>query len=1356
MPDSGSDPTTLLFVEYLQRLEAGESVDFEAFCAEHPDHADALRDRRRFNDDLCSMMERVGHETLGKRIKHQYGDEADPNISLKGEAEGSSDLGNELIDRLAGRGEGYGRYKLKGEIDRGGQGAILRVWDEDLRRNLAMKIMLGQVEIEHTGETPAVDSKTLGRFLEEAQVTGQLDHPGIVPVHELGLDAEGRVYFTMKLVKGESLAAIFEKVRSGEDGWNQTRALGVLLKVCEAMAYAHDKGVIHRDLKPANIMVGSFGEVYVMDWGLARIMGREDKKDIRIKPVNTTIEIRSDRRDEGQTPDSPLITMDGDVVGTPAYMSPEQAMGDLDQVGPQSDVYSMGAVLYELLAGHMPYVLPGMLINNYAVWSRVQAGPPEPLHVWTPKAPLELVAICQRAMERRCEDRYVDTQTFADDLRAFLEGHVVRAYRTGPVVEFSKWVRRNRAAAAGLLVFVGAIAAVSWVQYRGRLVAEAERHKARVAERAAEDQATLAAAREEQAIRMQAFAEEQERHAVRQGYVANLRAADLSIQSGDLGEAWRRLTSCAPEHRGWEWDYLTTQADQSLRVLAEPWHTEIAQVGFLEDGARLAILSMNELKLTDIEGGEIDVGAVTSDYGWSSLVAFSPDGRFVLKHFATRSTHLLDAWSGTELWRDDDQRDSPRSAGFSHDGAMLATCRKGIVRVRTTSGKYHQVVDVAGDTHRGLAFHPFLDRLAVVGETLSVFDCETGDVVLSAGVAGDSVAYSPTGEVLAASDIFRGVRIVDALTGEVQLTLELDGVECVALSPLGRIIACGMETGNVRIFDGRTGDSLRKLRGHEDSVRSIAFDPSGRLIATGASDYSTRVWTWRETTIRTLAGRWGVSNVVFVDDGARLLTDTVLDILGTGKYTKEATVLYDLRTGAVHRVRAHEADVTALDAGPDGLAAVGLKNGVIEVMQISTGEVVCRLEGHAGPVSDLAFSHGGHLLASAVSGETARLWSTESWNRVDWVGDGVWPPPSASPSRSRASLCWGPEDALLAVETMTQVERGDTVGLAHRARVWAVEEGRLVREFPSDGPYGMAFSEDGSTVFFGTYGGEIRGWSLDSGEPTVSLRGHTWGVSSIEFMPGGRLLTASDDGTVKIWLTDPYECLLTLRLPDGIRPPFGRRPSARASPDGTKIAIYGHQLQIWDSVIPALTATLSPVEKQQYLESMFERHHYSRHVAEAILQDEHIAPSVRDELAKSARAQAAFLDDPGEMNRVAWRTVRGGTAGEAAYRKALELARAATELDPSIENQNTLCAALFRSGSYSEAVEALTRADKMNVASASPYSRASDLFFSAMAYSRLGDDVKARSAYVEACELMDYGDADHVAFQSEAREILGL
>jgi len=379
-------------------------------------------------------------------------------------SDGAKDFAGDVLRRLTERKEGHARYRLVGEIDHGGQGAILRVWDEDLQRPLAMKTMLGRLS--KTGDTPPAASRALARFLEEAQVTGQLDHPGVVPVHELGLDAEGRVYFTMKLVRGENLKAVYEKVAEGREGWTEARALGVLLKVCEAMSYAHAKGVIHRDLKPGNVMVGRYGEVHVMDWGLARVMGQEDRRDLRISEQPAVSQVITERSKHADgSADSPLVTMDGHVVGTPSYMPPEQALGKVDEIGPHSDVYALGAMLYHLLARHAPYVKPGMKLSNYAIWYKAQEGPPDPLHERSPRAPTELVAICEKAMAHDWHERYPDMGALAEDLRAYLEHRVVRAYRVGAWIELRKWIERNRALATASAA--AAVALVAGFGVRG-------------------------------------------------------------------------------------------------------------------------------------------------------------------------------------------------------------------------------------------------------------------------------------------------------------------------------------------------------------------------------------------------------------------------------------------------------------------------------------------------------------------------------------------------------------------------------------------------------------------------------------------------------------------------------------------------------------------------------------------------------------------------------------------------------------------------------------------------------------------------------------------------------------------------
>ena len=353
------------------------------------------------------------------------------------------------IQKLVTQSNAGRRLVVENEVARGGMGSILKVHDVDLRRTLAMKVIRGQSGASSTGEVPGVQPNLVERFLEEAQVTGRLEHPGVVPIHELGVDSEGRLYFTMPLVGGRTLAEVFDHVRDEDPKWSRTGALGLLQKVCETMAYSHHVGVVHRDLKPANVMVGDFGEVYVMDWGLARVREATNARDIR--PADEADNDRTRLLDA----DSPLRTRDGAVLGTPSYMSPEQALGESERVDAASDIYALGSMLYHLLVGAAPYTSEESR-NSREVLAAVRRGPPPSIESLAPKTPAELVAICERAMAREPEDRYLDMAAFASDLQAYLEGRVVRAHRTGAWVELRKWVGRNRLAAS-----VAAIALVA-------------------------------------------------------------------------------------------------------------------------------------------------------------------------------------------------------------------------------------------------------------------------------------------------------------------------------------------------------------------------------------------------------------------------------------------------------------------------------------------------------------------------------------------------------------------------------------------------------------------------------------------------------------------------------------------------------------------------------------------------------------------------------------------------------------------------------------------------------------------------------------------------------------------------------
>jgi serine/threonine-protein kinase len=325
--------------------------------------------------------------------------------------------------------EGLSRYDDLGPIGMGGMGEVRRVRDRRLGRRLALK----------TIHAPALGRPSLvARFLEEAQATAQLQHPGIVPIHDLGTLPDGRLWFTMKEVTGQTFGEVIAEVHAvsgtrwqpAASGWTLRRLVDALHQVCEAVGYAHSRGVVHRDLKPDNIMVGAHGEVLVLDWGLAKVLGRPDlaAEEGELDPVQTD-----------RSRDSAHQTQVGQVAGTPAYMPPEQALGKVDQIDARSDVYALGALLYEVLSGCKPYIGH----SAFAVLEQVRRGPPVSLHASRspvdslgfgmnlrpdadrpqgPPLPPSLVAACERAMARDPADRFDSAGALAAELQAWLEG----------------------------------------------------------------------------------------------------------------------------------------------------------------------------------------------------------------------------------------------------------------------------------------------------------------------------------------------------------------------------------------------------------------------------------------------------------------------------------------------------------------------------------------------------------------------------------------------------------------------------------------------------------------------------------------------------------------------------------------------------------------------------------------------------------------------------------------------------------------------------------------------------------------------------------------------------------------------
>jgi WD40 repeat protein len=1047
-----------------------------------------------------------------------------------------------------------------------------------------------------------------------------------------------------------------------------------------------------------------------MDWGLAkRLASAEEPKELAI---NTN----------GSTNTPALLetiinsTRPGNVMGTLAYMPPEQARGEVGRLDERSDVFSLGATLCEILTGEPPYRAPSpekrweqaKTTDLGDAFARLNAC----------GADAELVMLTKRSFSRLKSDRPSNAAAVAEALTAYqatVQERLRRAEleRTEAQVRAKESRKRRRVAVAlgSLVLFVLIVGIAATLSQYQRVVEQRDDLDKEID------------------LKKIALIEARENL-----YVAQMILVPKEYEANNIEHVRELLTNWVPNNeaekdlRGFEWYYWHLRTHREFLTLKG--HTGgVEGVCFSPDGTRLASASYDRtVKIWDSTSGQ-ELLTLKGQPGEVLGVCFSPYGT----RLASASNEggnkpgevkVWDSASGRELLTLKGHTGEVVGVCFSPDGTRLASASfdKTVKVWDSTSGQ--ELLTLKGHTGEvvGVCFSPDGTRMASASldNTVKVWDSASSQELLTlfkghTGLVGGGMCFSPDGTRLASASGDRTVKVWDSTSGQELLTLEGHTrlVPSVRFSPDGTRLASASGDRTVKVWDSTSGQELLTLKGHTGEVEAVCFSPDGTRLASASLDNTVKVWDSASSQeLLTLGLRVGLNvggsyGVCFSPDGRRLAS------VGDDGWSMVVKVWDSMSSQELLTLRGLKRSNTrrgiCVCFSPDSTRlALASDDKTVRVWDSTSGQELLTLKGHTGAVNGVCFSPDGTRLASASTDQTVKVWDSTSGQELLTLKGHT----------GRVScVCFSPDGMRLASAGFGKA------GKAGEVTVWDSTSGEEILTIKGHTSWvnGVCFSPDGTRLASASYDGTVKVWDSTSGQELLPLKGHTNTVWSVCFSPDGtRLASASSDQTVKVWDSTSGRELLSLK--GWTNMVFG----VCFSPDGRRLASAAdYMVKVWEST-PVPSDTLRKRALVEKVDILFRRLLLKESVLRELRMDAWLSKADRRFALQVARTHS---EDPLQLNNAAWQIVRAAGGKKEAYAVALRYAEAAVRAAPGTGYYlTTLGVARYRVGDYENAIQSLTQS--------SPHP--TELAFLAMAQHQLDKKDEAKATLARLREIMNH------------------